>query len=133
MLGLLSGEAQAKVDVYTTSINHVKAGKLKLLAVTSPVRMEILPDVPTIAESGYPGYSSSYFMGVMGPKGLPEQIRSVLEKTVIKSVKDDRISKRLISDGVRPLAGTGSDLSQLLKKEIAEWAKVIKENNIRAD
>ena len=130
MIDLLGGQVQVKVDAYITAYSHVKAGKLKLLAVTSPARMDLLPDVPTIAELGYPGYETSFWMGIVGPKRIPEASRARLERAFTEVVKSDEISKRLINDGLRPLGGNGAELAALIKRELPQWQKVVKEANI---
>lgn len=129
-IDLISGRIQVYMGGYVSAYPDVKAGKLKLLAVSGSTRADLLPDVPTIAEMGYPGFESTYWSGIVGPKQLPEAIRVRLERTFIEVVKSPEISKRLIDDGQRPLAGTGTELAARIKREIPEYQKIIKEANI---
>jgi tripartite-type tricarboxylate transporter receptor subunit TctC len=130
MVDLLAGTVQVHMGIYVTADKHVKAGKLKLLAVTSATRMELLPDVPTVAESGFPDFETAFWMGIVGPKQMPEAIRARLESAFIEAVKSEDISKRLINDGMRALGGTGAELAALIKRELPQWQKVVKDANI---
>lgn len=133
MVDLLSGRVQVKVDTYLTSSAHIKSGKLKLLAVTSLTRMNLLPEVPTVAEMGYPGFESSFWMGIVGPKQLPETIRAKLEKTFNDVVKSEEISTRVINDGWGPRGDAGAELAARIKHEIPEYQRIVKEFNITLD
>ena len=121
MIDLLSGRVQLKVDSYVTAYPQLKAGRLKLLAVTTANQM------------GFPGSETSFFMGIAGPKRLPEPVRARLESALIESVKVDEVSRRLSVDGFRPLAGSGADLDRLIRREIKLWEKVVRDANIKVN
>jgi tripartite-type tricarboxylate transporter receptor subunit TctC len=133
MIDLLAGRVQLKVDSYVTAYPQIKVGRLKLLAVTTANRVELLPDTPTIVEMGFSGYETSFFMGIAGPKRLPEPVRARLERALIESVKTDDVSKRLSVDGFRPLAANGADLDRLIRREIMLWERVVRDANIRVN
>jgi tripartite-type tricarboxylate transporter receptor subunit TctC len=133
MIDLISGRVQVKVDTYITSAPYLKAGKLKLLAVTSSNRLNLLPDVPTVAEMGYPGFESTFWMGIVGPKNMPEAIRAQLEKTFNDVIKSDEVSKYLIAAGWEPKGDTGAVLAGQIKREIPEYQKIVKEFGITVD
>lgn len=130
MIDLLAGRVHLKVDSYVTAYPHIKAGRLKLLAVTSGSRFAMLPDTPTIHEMGFPGSDTSFFIGVAGPRGLPEPVRARLERAFIDSVKTSEVARRLSLDGFRPLGGSGADLDRLIRREIKLWEKVVRDANI---
>ncbi len=132
MTDLLAGHVKVKLDAYITANSHVQAGKLKLLAVSSPERIPQLPDTPTVAELGYPGYEVSFWMGIVGPANIPEPVRAKLEKAFTDALTPE-IRAILEKDGVRPIGGTGKDLDALIQREIPQWAKLVKEANITAN
>ncbi|WP_188409970.1 Bug family tripartite tricarboxylate transporter substrate binding protein [Agaricicola taiwanensis] len=132
MTDLLAGHVKLKLDAYITAYSHVKAGKLKLLAVSSPERIPQLPDTPTVAELGYPGYEVSFWMGIVGPTGIPEPVRAKLEKAFTDALTPE-IRAVLEKDGVRPIGGSGKDLDALIQREIPQWAKLVKDANITAN
>ena len=131
MVDLLAGRVQLKVDSYVTANPHIKSGRLKLLGVTTARRFELLPDAPTIAEMGFPGSETSFFIGIVAPKGIPEANRLTLERAFIQSVKSAEVSKRLSTDGFRPLARAGAEFDELLRREIGLWKKVVADANIK--
>lgn len=133
MVDLISGRVQVKVDTYLTSSPYLKSGKLKPLAATSLTRMGLMPDLPTVAEMGYPGFESSFWMGIVGPKQLAEAIRAKLEKTFNDVVKSEEISTRVINDGWGPRGDAGSVLATRIKREIPEYQRIVKEFNITLD
>jgi tripartite-type tricarboxylate transporter receptor subunit TctC len=133
MVDLLSGRVQLKVDSYVTAFPHAKTGRLKLLAVTTASRVDLLPDTPTIVEMGFPGTETAFFMGIVGPKRLPEPVRTRLERALIDSVKAADVSKRLSVDGFRPLAASGAELDRLIRREIKLWEKVVRDAKIRVN
>jgi tripartite-type tricarboxylate transporter receptor subunit TctC len=127
---LIAGRVDVKIEAYATSMGMVKEGKLKVLAVTSAQRDPVLPDVPTIAELGYPGYETSYWIGLLGPAGMPPDVRDKLEKVFMQAVNDPEVKKKLDAQTIHPHAANGKDLEALIHKEIGKWAAVIKAGNI---
>jgi tripartite-type tricarboxylate transporter receptor subunit TctC len=127
---LIAGRVDVKIEAYATSSGMVKDGKLKVLAVTSDQRDPELPNVPTIAELGYPGYETSYWIGLLGPAKMPPDITAKLEKAFVEAVKDPEVTRKLAEQSIRPAGLPAGDLSALLHKEIDKWAAVIKDSNI---
>jgi tripartite-type tricarboxylate transporter receptor subunit TctC len=129
---LIAGRVDVKIEAYATSRSMVQDGSLKLLAVTSEARAPELPNVPTLAELGYPGYETSYWIGILGPAGMPADIAAKLEKVFIEAVEDPAVAKKLSEQSIRPRGLPAKDLSALIRKEIDKWARVIKDGNVEA-
>ena len=131
LMDVIGGFIDAKIDSYVTAMPNIKASRLRALSVSSAQRMVQAPEIPTIAEQGFPGYASAIWSGVMAPKGTPREVISRLEAQIVASVKDRDVHQQLIHDGVRPVGGGAADLDKLLRNEIALWAKVIRDVGIR--
>ena len=138
------GGAQAITDtlaghIQTVAVNalevlpHVKSGKLRVLALLSPTRAAILPEVPTIAESGYPGFEASVWYGVVGPAGLPPAAVSRLYTEVQKALASPDVRDRLTGAGGEVLPGPADRLAQLLASERTRYDKLIREARIQPD
>jgi tripartite-type tricarboxylate transporter receptor subunit TctC len=111
----------------------VKGGRLRALAVTSPKRLKTMPDVPTIAESGYPGFEASTWSGLVAPKATPRPIVDRLNAEVAKALKSPEMLAKLESDGSEPLGGSPQRFADFMKAEHAKWGAVIKEAGIKLD
>jgi tripartite-type tricarboxylate transporter receptor subunit TctC len=129
---LVGGVYDVKMDAYISAAGFIHSGKLRALAVASLQRMPQLPDVPTIAESGYPGFESTYWLAIVAPAGTPPQVRATLEKAFIDAVHDPEVSAKLNETGTRPIGGTAQQLDALIQKELKQWPSVIKDANITA-
>ena len=138
------GGAQAITDtlaghIQTVAVNalevqsHVKAGRLRVLAVFSPQRTGIFPDAPTIAESGYPGFEASVWYGCFGPAGLPSAVVQRLHAEIQKALASAEVRDRLTNAGGEVLPGPTERLSALLASEQARYAKLIREAHIQPD
>ncbi len=125
------------VDIYFGNSQAVdalvKGGRLRALAVTSPKRLKTLPDVPTIAESGYPGFEATTWSGLVAPAGTPRPIINKLNAEVAKALKDPEMLAKLAADGSEPIGGTPEQFATFLKAEHAKWGAVIKEAGIKLD
>ncbi|MDB5822624.1 MAG: tripartite tricarboxylate transporter substrate binding protein [Herminiimonas sp.] len=130
---LLSGRVSAEFDVLPTSMQHTKSGKLIPLAVGSAKRVPQLPNVPTVAESGVPGYESSSWYGFVAPANLPKDILDKLNKGIVQALKSASLSETLDQAGVIVVASTPEEFGDHIKKEMAKASKIIKEANIKAD
>jgi tripartite-type tricarboxylate transporter receptor subunit TctC len=113
-----------------SSIEHIRAGKLRALAVTTATRSEVLPDVPTVGEF-VPGYEASTWSGVGAPKATPAEIVEKLNKEINAALADHKIKARLADLGSTPLVGSATDFGKLIAEETEKWAKVIRVANIR--
>jgi tripartite-type tricarboxylate transporter receptor subunit TctC len=129
----VGGQVQMIFGSVATALQYVKSGRLRPLAVTTPKRIIAAPDIPTVAESGYPGWEVTNWHGLVGPKGLPKDIVQRLNKEVNVAVFSDEMKKVLSGDGLEPAGGTPEDLAALLKAEVARWAQVVKRANIKID
>jgi tripartite-type tricarboxylate transporter receptor subunit TctC len=122
---LLGGQVQVTFDNLPSSINHIKAGKLRALAVTTAKRSEELPDVPTVAET-VPGFEASAFFGFGVPKGTPKEIVDVLNKEINLALKDPGILAKLKELGGTPIPGSPADFGKVVADETAKWEKVVR-------
>jgi tripartite-type tricarboxylate transporter receptor subunit TctC len=126
---LLGGQVQVTFDNLPSSIGHIKAGKLRALAVTTATRSPELPNVPTVAET-VPGYEASAFFGLVAPKGTPAEAIDVINKQVNAAMKDPTMLARMKDLGGIPLAGSPADFGKLLTSETAKWEKVVHAANL---
>jgi tripartite-type tricarboxylate transporter receptor subunit TctC len=127
---LIAGRVDVKIEAYATSRGMVQEGKLKVLAVTGAQRDPALPDVPTIAELGYPGYETSYWIGLLGPAKMPPEVTAKLEKVFMQAVNDPQVRQKLDAQTIHPHALDAKGLEALIHKEIGKWAAVIKDSHI---
>ena len=130
---VMSGETETGFMSVASSVTQVRAGKLRALAIASARRSSALPDVATIAESGFPGFDVSPSVGFYAPAGTPADIVARLSAEVQKAVAQADVRERFLNVGVESAPASGAELSALLKEEIVKWAKVIKDAGIRAD
>jgi tripartite-type tricarboxylate transporter receptor subunit TctC len=126
---LLGGQVQVTFDNLPSSIGHIKAGKLRALAVTTAQRSPELPDVPTVAET-VPGYEASAFFGLVAPKGTPPEIVAMLNKEINAALKDAGMVAKLQQLGGTPIPGSAADFGKLLADETAKWEKVVHAANL---
>lgn len=127
---LLSGRLQAGIDNVAVLTPYVKSGQLRAIAVTSPKRSSLLPDVPTIDESGYPGFAAMGWFGVFGTGHLPPAVATTLRNALKTAMESPEVRDKLTGMGAEPQNGSPKELSDLLARETTVWSKVIKESNI---
>ena len=111
-------------------ISHIKVGKLRGLAVTGPVRLSSVADIPTAVEAGLPGYEAVGWMGLYGPKGLPSALRTRLASEVAKAVATADFSAKLEGLGFQARANNPIEFDAYLRSEQVKWAKVVKDANV---
>jgi len=126
---LLAGQVQVTFDNLPSSIGHIKAGKLRALAVTTAKRSPEMPDVPTVAES-VPGYEASAFFGFGVPHGTPKEVVDKLNHEINEALKDPGMLKKLGDLGGIPVSGTPADFGKFLTAETAKWEKVVRAANL---
>src|SRR5262249_40490549 len=114
------------------SIEYIRAGRLRALAVTAATRSDALPDIPTVAEF-VPGYEASNWFGVCAPKTTPAEIVDKLNKEINAGLADPKITTRLADLGGTPLVGSPTDFGKLIADETEKWGKVIKTANIKPE
>ena len=133
VVDVMSGQVTMMFDFMITSLPHVKEGKLRALAVTGSKRSPQVPDLPTVAEAGVPGYEASTWFAVMAPAGTPQPMIATLNSEFNAALKQPDIKARLTELGAEPLGGTPDDAAKLLKSEIGKWADVIKAAHIQIE
>ena len=130
MIDLLGGVYQFKIDAFPTSAVQIKAGKIRPLAVTSLERMPQIPDMPTVAELGFPGFETTFWMAVLAPAGTPRQVVQTLEKAFVRTLQDPQIVERLSTDGVRIIAKPAAYVDELVARELKQWPSIVKKAGI---
>lgn len=130
---LLGGQVDFMFDSITSARPHIEAGKLRAIAITTKTRSPSLPDVPTVAEAGVPGYEVSPWFATFMPAGTPAPIVEKLGKTLNEAMNDPEVKKRLSAIGAEPIGSTPQALAAHLKTETDRWTKLIKESNIKVD
>ena len=129
---LLAGQVQVTFDNMPASIEHIRAGKLRALAVTTAMRSDALPDVPVVADF-VPGYEASAWFGLGAPKGTPPEIIELLNKEVNAAVADPNIRARLADMGGMMINGTPAEFGKIIVEETEKWAKVVKFSGAKAE
>jgi tripartite-type tricarboxylate transporter receptor subunit TctC len=122
---LIGGQVHVDFDNLPASMQHIKSGKIRALAVTTAQRLPMLPDLPTVAET-VPGYEASSFYGVAVPKGTPAEIVERLSREINAALADPKMQARFLDVGGVPYASTQAEYAKILAAEVAKWAQVIK-------
>src|SRR5262249_17920221 len=126
MNALLGGHVKAHFGLAASSLQHVRAGKLRVLSVTTERRLPELPDVPTIAELGYPGYEISSWQGALAPAGTPRDIIDKLNAEMVALLNEPEVRARIKHEGAEPVASSPEQFDHRISTEVAKWAKVVK-------
>jgi tripartite-type tricarboxylate transporter receptor subunit TctC len=129
----IGGQTNAMITTAAVALPHVKSGRLRALAVTTSTRVPAEPDIPTVAESGVPGYEVVFWYGLVGPKRLPRPIVDRLNAEVTKALKLKETAEQLQSDGQSPAGGSPEQLLATIKKEIVVWRKVVRDAGVKAE
>jgi tripartite-type tricarboxylate transporter receptor subunit TctC len=130
MTDLLGGQVQVMFDPVVSSITHIRAGRLRPLAVTTSTRSEVLPDVPTVGDF-VPGYVASIWFGVGAPRNTPAETVDKLNKAINTGLDDPKIKARLSDLGGVPMPMTSAEFGKFLADEVEKWAKVVRAGNIK--
>ena len=130
---LVAGRVQFSFGSPVSSLPQVKDGKLRLLAVTTARRSPALPDVPTIAEAGVPGYEFTGWMGVLAPAGVPRGIVTRLHHDITRVAQLPDVKQRFAADAADPVGSSPEEFTAFLRSEIARWTKVVKAAGIKVD
>ncbi len=130
---LLRGQVKFGLTALPPAVPHVKSGRLTAIAVTTLKRVSILPEVPTVAESGYPAYQVDNMYGILAPAGTPKAVVSKLNADIIRVLGMPDARERLLTQGFEPLGNTPEEFGRYLKSEAVKWAKVVKESGARVD
>ncbi len=131
---LIAGNTDIMFDNLPSSINFIRAGKLKALAVTSAKRSQVFPDLPTIAEAAdLPGYEATSWFGIVIPAKTPPDIAAKVSDAVIKAVRSPTVKEQLAAIGAEPVGNTNDQFGEYIKKEIAKWTKVVRDSGAKVD
>ncbi len=133
MTALLAGSIDYKFDVVNTTLPQARAGKVKVLGVTSAKRVALLPGVPTLAESGFPGFDATAWVGVVGPAGLPAGIVSRLNAEIGNAVSSRDLSEVYIAQGVVPEVASPTEFAEMIRREYARWGAVVRQVGAKPD
>ena len=132
LIALLSGQVQLMFATLPAAMPHVKSGKVRPVAVTTSHRSQALPELPTIAESGVPGYEAATWYGLLAPAGTPKAIISALHGQVVRILASET-RQRLLAQGFEPAGSSPSEFASYIRAEIVKWAKVIRDAGIQPE
>jgi len=130
---LLAGQIQMIASTVSSAMPQIQGGKLKPIAVTTVKRSGALPNVPTVAESGVPGYEATAWSMLMVPTGTPRPVVSRIHESTVRVLDNAEVKKRFASDGGEAVSSTGEHAAKFLRDEIQRWAKVIKDAGVRSE
>lgn len=130
---LLAGTVSVMFDNLPSAMPHIKAGKLRALAVTSANRSPSLPDVPTVAEAGVPGYDASSWFGLVAPAGTPKAIVDKTQQAVAEALKLPDVREKLSAQGAEPVGNTPEEFAKFIEQETEKWGKVVRDSGAKVD
>ena len=128
---LIGGVVQLKYDTYATSSPMLPSGKVKVLATAGRKRLTQLPNVPTVAESGFPGYEGYLWIGAVAPRGTPQEAIAALSAALTKAARSPKVAARFHADGVEAPPAGPQEFTRLIAEELKLWARVVREANIK--
>lgn len=132
-IDMISGQVHAMFDAMPTALPQIKAGRLRAIAVTTAKRSAQLPELPTIAEAGVPGFEAAGWFGYAAPARTPKETVATLNREIVRILALPDVRERLISQGAEPVGDTPEQFAQYIKSEAAKWGKVIKTLNLKID
>jgi tripartite-type tricarboxylate transporter receptor subunit TctC len=133
VIAIVSGETSILFATIPSSIQHFKTGRLIPLAVSSPKRSGALPELPTIAEAGVPGYEAIEWIGLVVPAGTPQNVIRALHQASMKAAQGPDVREKVAALGAELVNNTPEEFDQFIKRELAVWSKVVKEVGIKID
>jgi tripartite-type tricarboxylate transporter receptor subunit TctC len=133
MTSLIAGEVDLSFANIPAILAHVKSGRLRAIANTGAKRSELMPDVPTMKESGIPGVEVVVWYGVFAPSSTPKDVVQKVAEAIQRATKDPETRRRLLEQGAEPLGNTPEEFAKLVREEIVKWAEVVKISGARAD
>jgi len=131
--GLVSGEVSVGVHATSSALPHVRSGRMRGLAVTGAHRLSIAPDLPTVAETGVPGYEASPWYGFLVPTGTPQDVISRLHAESVKSLRQPEVKERFAGTDLEPIGSTPEQFGTYIVNEIAKWGKIVKASGMRPE
>ena len=133
LIDTIGGQVDMSFPVVSAAQQHVQSGKLKAIGVTGPKRSALMPDVPTIAESGLPAYSFETWFMVIAPGGTPKPILEKLNASLNEALGSSKLKERMLKEGFEPIPGTPAQARSRLEQELPRWAKLVKDRHISAE
>jgi tripartite-type tricarboxylate transporter receptor subunit TctC len=133
MIGVMSGEAQVIFPTMQSALPHVRSGRLRALAVSTAQRSPALPQLPSVAESGLPGYDATGWYGMLAPAGTPQAAIERMHTEVLKILTTPELKNQLASEGAVAVGNTPAEFDKFIREEIAKWSKLIRELKIRIE
>lgn len=130
---LLAGQVQLSFPTIPPALPHVKAGKLRALAVSSPRRSVAVPDLPTVAEAGISGYDGNTWNGIVAPAGTPTNVLTRLAQDIARVLQDEDVKDKLLRQGLEPKSNSPVDFDRFITQEVSKWRNVIKSSGARID
>ena len=130
---LMGGQVQVGFDNLPSTINFVRSGKVRAIAVTTPQRWPGAPEIPTVAESGLPGYEVSGWFGLLAPAGTPPAVLATIQQALAEAVKQPDINKQMLELGAQPVANTPDAFAKLVQADVAKWRDVVKTTGVKLD
>ena len=133
MVDVMTGQVEVGLGTVIQALPLIRGGKLRVVAVTTTKRSSALPDAPTIAESGVPGYDASVYWGVLGPAAIPRPIVNQINKTIGTILQDPEMVKRLQAEAAEPAVSSPEDFGKVIASDIEKWKRIAKETNIKVE
>jgi len=130
---LLGGQVQSMLDNMVTLVPHVKSGKLRALAVTSKQRVSMFPDVPTVAESGLPGFETGTWYGIAAPAGTPADVVDKLHREIVRILALPDVAEKFVQQGLYPVGSTPAEFARYIEAERTKAGRIVKAANIKAN
>ena len=133
LIDLMGGQIQIGFDNLPSSINHIRAGKIRALAVTTAKRWPGAPDIPTMAEAGIPGYEASAWFGLLAPAATPKAVVELLQKNITSILRLPEVEKMFLEQGAEPVGNTPEEFGRLIASELQKWARVIAASGLKLE
>jgi tripartite-type tricarboxylate transporter receptor subunit TctC len=131
MIDLIGGQVDLSFPTIASGLPHVKTGKLRTLGVTSAKRSLLLPEVPTIAEAGVPGYEVVGWYGIVGPAGMPKDVVLRLSTEIARILRIAEVREKMLQEGAEPIGNSPGEFTAFLAEDLSKWTKVIKAAKMR--
>ena len=130
---LIGGQIPFSIDTIAATLPHIKAGKIKPIAVTAAKRSTLLPNVPTVAEAGYPGFDADSWLAIVAPRGIPAEARVRLEKALADTMADPEVKEKLLANGLEPAYAPAATVTALIDQDLPRMRAIAQRANIHAD
>lgn len=133
LIDLIAGHVDAHVDQLSSALPYIKSGRARAVAVTTAMRAAMLPEVPTLAESGVPGFEASTVTGILAPAGTPKDVVAKLNATLVKVLASTAVKEKFIALGAEAQPSTSEELAAFIHDDLAKWVKVVKQAGIKLE